>query len=331
MSASASVAATPPGRCLPGKARLETDAFVHGEWPIENSDLTADGCKLVVSNGFGEILIVDVKTWTVLARTPAVPTERHLDVAFLDETKVVFCGHDTKLRTWTGVGEPVVLVDHASSQPCRHLAVDHARGRVVSIHYDSPVGWSSRVHVTTLGGEVLATRDVPAKYNAVVAGDTLALEGNGLSRWFIPTAGGEPSRAPPVGVTFEAIGVGSRFLELGPASTLRLRDFSTEPAGKPVALPSTRGVPRTGAFTPDGEGLFVFSQKDLSGQNNSIALLDASTLEERASSPITWASTYELAPQTSTLAAMNGTDVHFFDTVTGAPLGVASVGAPRRP
>jgi hypothetical protein len=324
---SASAADAPRKRCLPPKATAKA-RFEVSDWPIENGDLSPDGCSLVVTNGFGEALYIDVETWTVRGRLQRAQTERHTDAWFIDDERVVLCGHDTKVRVWTGASDPTVLVDHAPSAPCRSLAVDRAAGRVASVHYDSVVGWTSTVRISTTRGEVLATREAPAKFYPVLSGDTLALRGE-AARWFIDwKTNAAPSRTPPAGAKLERIGSGARYLEVGPAQVLRLRDFADAPDGKEVALPSKlRGFPRTAAFTPDQAGLFVFFQTDLSGRHQGLALFDAASLEEKRFTPLHWASEFRFATATPTAAVFDGMDVHFVDTTTGEVLATGTTGA----
>ncbi len=300
-------------------------------WPIASVDLSPDGCRLLVTNGFGEMIVIDVATWTTVGAIQLGIAERLIAARFVDARRFVFCGTDAALHLWDGAGEPTRVASlHPEMSPagCRGLAVDRATGRIAIVSFADPVGPKPEIHVLDLEGRELARRWVPGPYRPALSGEFFTsvdpLATGADARRFTTWAGTDlPSKLWPAGARFPGLGTGPETLAIGPGDILRIEE-PTRPSIR--ELPRQHGIPRTGSFSPDGTTLAVFHQKSGDRGPQGVALYAWPGLRELGVAPMLWAADYAWTDDGGIVVATDGLDVHFLDGKTGAELGVGSTG-----
>jgi hypothetical protein len=330
--APASAAAT-SRPCVPPTSPRELEVgFKTKGWPITSLDLSSDGCRLVVSNGFAELVVIDVARWSTIGAIQLGISERQISAGFVDAKRIVFCGTDGALHLWDGIDEPTrvaPLRPEMSPAGCRGLAVDRAAGRVAIVSFADVVRPRPEVHVVDLEGHELARRWIPGPYRPALSGDWFTsvdpLATGADARRFVAWAANElPSKAWPDAARFRGLGVGPEMLAVGPSDILRVEE-PTRPSIR--ELPREHGFPRTGSFSPDGSVLAVFHQKAGARGTQGVALYAWPELRELGMAPMIWASDYVWTDDGRMVAATEGMRVHFLDGRSAAELGVGGVGS----
>lgn len=332
-SASASVAVAPPERCYPpSDGGPRDDGFRTPGWPIVHASLSPDGCNLAVANSMGEMLYMDVASAKVLARVRPVGSERSLPAAFIDGTRIAFCGDTDALHLWDGRSPPVDIAKLPMPAPmgCRGILVDPRSERIAVLASADPYSESKTLVVYDYAGKILGERKGVSGSYASLSGDWYTYFGSPKRRfvnWSDPAA--EPVSAWPPGVVFgDDLGPGPIGFRGRPPDPIGLEDDSSEAAENPK-IPFDQGIPYLGTFSPDGKYAAIFYREDKGAKPRSrtgLFLFDAAFKAELAFTPISWASDFIWIHGGETLAYLYSLDVKFIDVPSGRPHGAITTG-----
>lgn len=322
-----------PKRCYPpNDGGPRDDGFRMPGWPIARASLSPDGCNLAVANSMGEMLYLDVATAKVLARVRPVGNQRIIPVAFVDDTRVAFCGDTDALHLWDGRSPPVDIAKLPMPAPmgCRDLLADRASGRIAVLSSADAYVESRTLTVYDLAGKTLGERKGVSSSYASLSGDWFTYFGSPKRRfvnWTDPPS--KPVSAWPTGVVFgDNVGHGPIGFQGRPPDPIGLEDDSSEAAKNPQ-IPSDQGIPYLGTFSPDGKYAAVFYREDKAAKPKSrtgLVFFDAAFQTELAFTPISWASDFLWIHGGETLAYLYSLDVKFVDVPSGKPHGAISAG-----